>query len=541
MITPPRNIGLPSKEFYDNEKLVSEYQSVSTEILKQFFEKSPGNVTLAQYRRSSMSLNKPLYSMVPQIEVGKLAQEVVDLEVKLAAATPPTEDQEDVTKYYNPMTVAETHALLPQVSFDHIFSQLAPKGYLPKKIIVGSPQYVSALSKLLSSAKKETLQAFLVWKAVQKYEKKVEDSSLKTLRAFNNQLRGLDPSATQERWRTCIDAVDEDLGWILSRFFVQSAFSEASKKFGDQIVTDIKNSFTKTLEKTEWMTKDVRDRAIKKVHAIDQKIGYPTSNPNVLDPDSLKKYYSQIDMSNSTFFENRVQVAQFETLQAWNKLGKPTQHDEWGMTVPTVNAYYNPAGNEIVFPAGIMQAPVFYEPSVPQYLTYGAFGAVSGHELSHAFDSTGSHYDETGNYTDWFDQPTKEAFDKKTKCFVKQYSDFTVPGPTGDSLHVNGKLTLGENIADAGGLHAAFSAWKKTESDNPSKPLPGLQNFTPDQLFFISYGNWWCGKSTAAKAVERIYTDPHAPKWARILVSATPLFLFVSLFDGWPWGEECVW
>lgn len=476
-----------------------------------------------------MSLNKPLYQMVPQPEIEELVREVVKLEVKLAAATPPTEDQEDVTKYYNPMTVSELHALLPQVLFDHIISQLAPKGYSPKKIIVGSPAYMTALAKILSTSKKETLQAFLVWKAVQRYERKAEDSSLKPLRAFNNQLRGLDPSAKEARWRTCIDAADQDLGWILSKFFVESAFSEASKKFGDQIVTDIKDGFTTTLEHTEWMTKDVRDRATKKVHAIDQKIGYPTSNPDVLDPVALKEYYREVVISNSTFFENKVQVAQFETRQAWNKLGKPTRHDEWGMTVPTVNAYYNPAGNEIVFPAGIMQAPVFYQPSVPQYLTYGAFGAVSGHELSHAFDSTGSHYDETGNYTDWFDKSTKEAFDSKTKCFEKQYSGFTVSGPNGESLPVNGKLTLGENLADAGGLHAAFSAWKKREAEKASKALPGLQNFTPDQLFFISYANWWCGKSTKARAVERIYTDPHAPKWARILVCD-------HSYSAQPWG-----
>lgn len=549
MITPPRNIGLPSKEYYENEKLVQEYQGMSATVLRQFLESSPGNTTLANYRRRSMSLNKPVYSMTPQTEIGDLVQEVVDLEVKLAAATPPTEDQEDVTKYYNPMSLGEVNALVPQISFSQIITQLAPKGYAAKKIIVGSPSYMIALAKLLSKSKKETLQAFLVWKSVQRYENKVEDSSLQPLRAFNNQLRGLDPSAKEERWRTCIDAVDQDLGWILSKFYVESSFSEASKKFGDQIVTDIKDSFTTTLDHTEWMTKDVRNRAMKKVHAIDQKIGYPTSNPNVLDPEALKKYYGGVLISNSTFFENNVQVAQFETHQAWNKLGKPTRHDEWGMTVPTVNAYYNPAGNEIVFPAGIMQAPVFYEPSVPQYLTYGAFGAVSGHELSHAFDSTGSHYDETGNYTDWFDKPTKEAFDQKTKCFENQYSKFTVPGPKEEPLHVNGKLTLGENIADAGGLHAAFSAWKKREPQNPSMALPGLQQFTPEQLFFISYGSWWCGKSTKAKAVERIYTDPHAPKWARILVSNYLIFLVWAglgewedrVTDGWCDDSRAPW
>jgi endothelin-converting enzyme len=519
MITPPRNIGLPSKEYYENDQLVQDYKEMSAAVLKKFFEKSPGNTTFPRYRRSSLSLNGPQYSMAPQTEIGDLAQGVVDLEVKLAAATPPTEDQEDVTKYYNPMTVAETHALLPQVSFDYIISQLAPREYSPNRIIVGSPAYMTALAKSLFNSKTETLQAFFVWKAIQRYEEKVEDPSLEPLRGFNNQLRGLDPFAREERWRTCIDAVDQDLGWILSKFFVESAFSEDSKNFGDLIVSDIKDSFKTTLEHTEWMTKDVRDRAIEKVFAIDQKIGYPTSNPDVLDAGMLEKYYSGVLISNSTFFENRVQVADFETRRAWSKLGKPTRHDEWGMTVPTVNAYYNPAGNEIVFPAGIMQTPVFYEPSVPQYLTYGAFGAVSGHELSHAFDSTGSHYDETGNYTEWFDESTKKAFDKRTKCFEKQYSKFSVLGPDGESLNVNGKLTLGENIADAGGLHAAFSAWQRREAEKPSDALPGLQDFTSEQLFFISYGNWWCGKSTMAKAVERIYRDPHAPKWARILVS----------------------
>jgi endothelin-converting enzyme len=529
MVTPPRRIGLPSREYYQNDELVHDYQQMSAVVLKKVFAHSPGNTTFAQYRRSSMSLDKPVYQMVPQSDIEELVREVVDLEIKLAAATPPTEDQEDVTKYYNPMTLAELNVLLPQVSFAHILSELAPKGYSPNKIIVGSPSYMTDLAKLLSTSKKETLQAFFIWKAVQQYEKRVEDPSLKALRAFDNQLRGLDPTAKQERWRMCIDAVDRDLGWILSKFFVESAFSKASKKFGDRIVSDIKNSFTTTLKHTEWMTPDVRDRAIKKVHAIDQKIGFPTSNPNILDPVALKDYYSTLTISPSNFFANRLQVAQFETRQSWHKLGSPTRHDEWDMTVPTVNAYYNPAGNEIVFPAGIMQAPVFYPASVPQYLTYGAFGAISGHELSHAFDSTGSHYDETGNYTDWFDKDTKEAFDKKTRCFEKQYAEYSVTGPDGVEHHVNGKLTLGENIADAGGLHAAFEAWKKREEKAPSEKLPGLKSFTHEQLFFVSYANWWCGKSTRERALERVFTDPHAPKWARILVS----WLLSGVFFWW--------
>ena len=191
------------------------------------------------------------------------------------------------------------------------------------------------------------------------------------------------------------------------------------------------------------------------------------------------------------------------------------------MTADTVNAYYNPAGNEIVFPAGIMQAPVFYDPAIPQYLTYGAFGSVSGHELSHAFDSTGRHYDETGNFTDWWDDETVQSFKDKAKCFVDQYHEFTVPNSDGDPLHVNGRLTLGENIADAGGLNAAFAAWKEIDTGNPGELLPGLQHFSKEQLFFISYGNWWCGKARPETAINLIYRDPHSPTWARILVCNT--------------------
>lgn len=184
-----------------------------------------------------------------------------------------------------------------------------------------------------------------------------------------------------------------------------------------------------------------------------------------------------------------------------------------------------------------MQSPVFYNPQVPQYLSYGAFGSVSGHELSHgklivslsaaiglqlksvAFDSTGRHYDETGNFTDWWDDATVQAFEDKVQCFVDQYHEFTVPGLDDKPLHVNGRLTLGENIADAGGLSASFQAWKKREAQQATQSLPGLQQFSKEQLFFVSYSSWWCSKTRKEAAVDSIYRDPHSPKWARIRVS----------------------
>lgn len=264
------------------------------------------------------------------------------------------------------------------------------------------------------------------------------------------------------------------------------------------------------------MDKATTKLAIEKVHSIVQKIGYPTSSPDIMDPSKLKTYYKDLDVKSDAFFANALSMRRFGVSNEWSALGKPVDREEWGMTAPTVNAYYNPPGNEIVFPAGIMQFPVF-DVNVPAYMSYGAFGAVAGHELSHAFDSTGRHYDQSGNYTNWWSKETVKAFEHRTKCFIEQYTNFTVDGQDGKPLHVNGRLTLGENIADAGGLSASYQAWKRRAHEKPNQNLPGLDHFTQEQLFFITYGNWWCGKSRKENAIQRIYTDEHAPRWARIL------------------------
>lgn len=197
-----------------------------------------------------------------------------------------------------------------------------------------------------------------------------------------------------------------------------------------------------------------------------------------MDPASLRDYYAQLNVT-SEYFSNVLSASRFSVNQSWDQLGKPTDRDQWGMTASTVNAYYNPAGNEIVFPAGIMQFPVF-DSDLPKYINYGAFGAVAGHELSHAFDNNGRHYDVHGNLTDWWTDHTVEGFEKRAECFVSEYSNFTVAGPNGTTLHVNGKQTLGENIADAGGLSAAFNVWKQRQQGTPDLNLPGLDFFSQE-------------------------------------------------------------
>lgn len=354
-VTPPRKIGLSAREYYNNTETVAKYTSVVKEIFKGFKADN----------------------------FDQEAKNVVAFEKKLADVTPETADQEDVTKSYNPLSIGATEKLVPQVALTKIVRELAPKDYKRDLIIVGSPSYLKALSDILSDTPRETVSLFLQWKLIQKHGGAVEDDRVAPLVRFNNEQAGKDPSAKEERWRTCIKSLDNGQGWSLSRFYVLDSFPEESKKLGDQVVSDIKERFAFTLDQTEWMSPEVRKLGIQKVENIVQKVGFPTKSPNVLDPKDVEKYYQKLELSNSTYYENLLAVAQFTLENEWAKLGKPTDRNEWDMTAPTVNAYYNPPGNEIVFPAGIMQPPVFYGSAAPLYLAYGAFGAVSGHELSH--------------------------------------------------------------------------------------------------------------------------------------------------------------
>ncbi len=380
-VTAPRWIGLPSKEYYKDQKILSKYAKTIGEVLEALLQE-------AEHNSASKAPPDALGYARFATRREELVHAIVNFETKIAEASPDAEDAQDVTKYYNPRTLAETEGLLPQLSFSYIFSNLAPSDYKPDRLIINTPAYLESLSNTLLETSKETLQAYLVWKAVQTHATRIEHDAVKPLIRFDNEIQGKDPDASEERWRKCVKEVDHDLGWILSRFFVGKAFSKQARDFGDRIVYDIKHQFAQKLNATKWMTEDVRELAIEKVKNIVQKIGYPTKSPNILDPAALREFYKAVNISKSEFFENALSAATFYTKHEFAALGKPTDRDEWGMTVPTVNAYYNPAGNEIVFPAGIMQSPVFYEPSVPQYLSYGAFGAVSGHELSHGEAST---------------------------------------------------------------------------------------------------------------------------------------------------------
>lgn len=484
----PGMLGLEAKEYYTDKEALANY---TTAIVGMF-----NNI-----RGNSSST--------------KLADEIVSFEQALSAASPSARQSSDVEYYYNPMPIAEADELLPEISFSQLFKALAPSNYTVKDVIVTSPDYFKNISSIVKETSTETMNAYLEWVLIQSWASRLSDKINAPYRRLQNELQGKDPEASAERWRTCFAEVDTNLQWIESAFFVREAFSPEAKTFGERIITDIENIFEAKLKTYEWMSDEVKELAIQKVLNMVEKIGYPAISPNVQDPKSVADFYAGLNVTDS-FFKNGVAYNNFTLKGTWNDLLHPTDKERWFMTAPTVNAYFNPPTNEIAFPAGIMQQPLF-NLDLPEYVSYGAFGAVAGHELTHAFDSSGSHYDETGAYRDWWDNATLAAFENKTQCFIDQFSEYSITTPTGEKLHIDGELTQGENVADTGGLSAAFAAWQKRNAEKPNQILPGLEEYTREQLFYLSFGGVWCGERRPAEAVRRIYSDPHSPPNVRIL------------------------
>ncbi|CAK7227349.1 hypothetical protein SCUCBS95973_006513 [Sporothrix curviconia] len=500
-VGPISSFGLPSKLYFEDKAVVAQYLDAMTKVLGAI---SPGVASIGPAEQAAKAL--------------------VDLEARLSLAAPDKEDMDDVTKTYNLMSVKDTAQLLPHFGLEKSLQHLVPADYTLNVTVTAFPEVLANVSQIVADTPPEVVHNFLYWRLIVYYSGAVLGPEIRPWRQFLNVLQGKDANADPERWRTCVSHVGGTLGWILSRFFVEASFSAAAKDFGNQIISDIKTAYLANFDNLAWMDDETRRVAAEKVHNIDQKVGYPSASPDIMDPEELHKYYAPVAVSGS-YFDNILSADDFDNKAMWAKLGKPTDMKEWGMIASTVNAYYNPPHNEIVFPAAIMQFPLF-SVDLPSYVSYGAFGAVAGHELSHAFDNNGRHYDLHGRYNNWWTNATIAAFTAKAECIVEEFDNFTVVGKDGP-IHVKGRQTLGENIADSGGLTAARMAWdlrraalEKSKKDVSNGveglSLPGLADFTHEQLFYISYGNAWCSKFRPAMLTNRVTTDEHSPDPVRI-------------------------
>ena len=435
------------------------------------------------------------------------AAQVVGFETELAKASRPREQMRIPEKLYNKIDIGGLKELSPGLDWGGF---LAAIGYPDLvEINVATPEFFEALEKQVTGADPETLRAYLRWQLVDgSTELLSSDFVTANFEFFGKTLRG--QREIEPRWKRCVDATEEALGEAVGKLYVRSEFAGPSKQIALDMIHDLEKSFAANLPALTWMDETTRERALEKKETLGNKIGYPDK----------WRDYSTVTIGPSDYYKNAQAAIEFEVKRQLDKIGEPVDRSEWGMTPQTVNAYYTPLLNEMVFPAGILQPPFFHK-DFPPAINYGAMGTVMGHELTHGFDDQGRKFDPKGELREWWEPVVSEAFEKRADCVREQYSAYEVePG-----LHVNGTLTAGENIADIGGLKQSYVAYKEWERRSAA-PGPSVGKLTADQLFFVAHGQVWCTLITPEQQRLRVTTDPHSPAEFRVIgpISNHPAF-----------------
>lgn len=439
----------------------------------------------------------------------KYADNILKLETMLAKSHSTPVELRDPQKNYNKLTVTDFQKQVPNIDLKMVLSNL---GASTDTLIVKQPKYYQALSALVKS------QPIEIWKQKLKFD--ILDRSANALTKafrtakfefFDKTLSG-QPTQT-ERWKSMVNNTDRYLGDLLGQLYAEQYFKPEAKKRMQELVNNLQKVYEERIKKVDWMSAETKKKALEKLNAFIKKIGYP---------DKWKKY-DDVKISKNAYFANLQSAKQHAYKEMMAKLGKDVDKTEWFMTPPTVNAYYNPAYNEIVFPAGILQFP-FFAFNADDAINYGAIGAVIGHEMTHGFDDQGRQYDAAGNLKEWWTKEDAAKFKTKADKVVALYNKFTLL----DNQHVNGNLTLGENLADIGGLNIAYDAFKLTDQGKSDKKIDG---FTPDQRFFLGFAQVFRMKNRDESMLVRIKTDPHSPEMFRVNGSVYNMEAFYKAFN----------
>ncbi|KAF9082327.1 hypothetical protein BGX23_012578 [Mortierella sp. AD031] len=502
-------LGLPSKEYYKEQEVVQLYQGTVAQMLQ----------IILGYEDVANRTEPPTLKDVKP-EWSDAAKDVVDFETQLAGIATEKTELGDPLKSNNPRTAEQLSALNPSIDWPLLIQEILPADVQnTRPIIVSSLPYLTKLDTLLKKTSTKTLQHYFSWIVTKNLAGNMARPYKQPLIVLNAALSGTSADVKVDRWKTCVGVVNANLGDIAGHYFVQQRFGGNSRTTVMSIIDALQSTYARTFPTLQWLDKNTRDGALDKLKAIVQLVGYSTNSPDVAFSKSLETYFKGYNVDPSNFFANQIQYSTWSKAESLATLNKPVNRKKLDYVPQTVNAFYDPSSNRILFPAGILQVPYFNVDN-PEYVNYGGMGVVAGHEITHGFDNMGHHYDSVGRIHNWWTNATEQAFNEKAQCFVEQYGNFTVKGPDGKDYNVNGQLTLGENIADNGGLKQAFRAWQfRHKSDVAGKKyknfrLPGLENYTPEQLFFISYGRLWCNKQRPEAAVQQIRGDSHSPaKW----------------------------
>ena len=470
-------------------------------------------------RDEYMKFMSKLFTLMGNDEMAAMntARKIMDIETRLAKNSMSRVDMRQAEATYHSMKLDELKALMPDFSWDILFNELGltDNSVFDNGIIVGQPEFMKEVNRMLTDVSIDDWKNYLKWNLIRNSADYLSsDFTNADFDFYSKTLRGVEKR--QPKWKESLNFVENAMGEPLGQLFVEQKFTPETKAKALEMVNNVKQSFGDRLMKNEWMSEETKKHALKKLSTFVVKIGYTDK----------WRDYSGLDIDRSSLLKNVKNASVFNTKFNLNKINKPVDRTEWGMFPQTVNAYYSPSKNEIVFPAGIMQPP-FYDPNADDAVNYGGIGAVIGHEITHGFDDQGRKYDADGNLKDWWTADDAAKYKVRSDKLVKQYNGYYVT----DSVHVNGELTLGENIADLGGLVTAYYALQKS-LEGKEKPL--IDGFTPEQRFFLSFSQVWRLNSRPEALRLQVNTDSHSPEKFRVVGTISNMEEFMKAYGGNP-------
>src|SRR5437762_845617 len=423
------------------------------------------------------------------------AKKIMALETSLAKASRTRVELRDPQKNYNKMTQADLQKLMPDWNWTDYFTAIDLAE--PGDINVGQPDFFKTANAIFTKTPIDDWKTYLRWHLINDAAEELSKDFVNEDFNFNQSiLRGT--KEIKPRWKRVVASTNGALGEALGKLYVADYFPPEAKSRALELINNLKAALSDRIKALDWMDEPTKQEALKKLAAFGVKIGYPDK----------WRDYSLLRIDRGPYVLNAMRAANFEANRDLQKIGKPVDRTEWGLTPPTVNAYYNPTMNEIVFPAGILQPP-FFNAKADDAVNYGGIAAVIGHEMTHGFDDRGRQYDGVGNLRDWWSKESADAYNSRRKMVVDQYSAYEpLPG-----LHLNGELTQGENIADIGGVKLAYAALQKALAGKPQEKIDGL---TPEQRFFLSFATIWKSKQRDEDLKLRLNTDPHSPARYRV-------------------------
>lgn len=424
----------------------------------------------------------------------KNAMVVYNFEKDIAGSHRTNVELRDPQSNYNKMAIADLEKNMPDFGWNRLLSILGVKA---DSVNVSQPAFYTKINELLKTTSIDTWKTYLRFHAIDESANALSSDFVNANFDYSKTLSG--QKALKPRWQRMVMSTDGNLGEALGQLYVKKYFTQDAKNRMMELVNNLQKAFEKRIENLDWMSDATKVVAKAKLNSFLKKIGYPDK----------WRDYSKVTIDKGKYFDNLVSCSKNEYAYQISKVGKPVDKTEWGMSPPTINAYYNPTFNEIVFPAGILQFP-FFDPNADDAINYGGIGMVIGHEMTHGFDDQGAQYDKDGNLKNWWSTEDSVKFVAKTQQVINLYNSFTVL----DTVHVNGELTTGENIADFGGVAIAYDAFKMTKQGQSDTKIDG---FTPDQRFFISIAQIWRTKLKDESIMARINTDPHSPAQYRVM------------------------